>query len=368
MDIGRERDPVPDELLERSPEALESCGGVEVLFGRPTKLTSEPLHGLLESALELAAEVGDDVVGFLEPDHGGLEEAGHCVSAGFGGVGLKDEWSPRVGVEDAAEPEVTGAAEGVERREVEHPGVVNKAGDHRLSERSVVELLDHAQRGAEERLSPDSADGALRDFPASARDGGGDGEGGSELCAVHGLNERTGDVGNPRDRGHRFHEGADGFGFFVDSGFPVGDGSGRDREALSGEVAIPSREVPELEGFEALVGIVSGPVGRRDLEPPRSEEIGGSLRDVSAEFGGLEFGLESRDLGGAVSRSSSGETGGLAEEFGGDEKGTLCDWLRFDIEGAFPEEAKSGLFEPSWLLGFHRWSERSKGAQHSCAV
>ncbi len=120
--------------------------------------------------------------------------------------------------------------------------------------------------------------------------------------------------------------------------------------------------MPELEGFEALVGIVSGPIGRRDLEPSRTEEISGSLCDVSAKFGGLEFGLEPGDLGIAVSRFSSREARGLAEEFGGDEKGTLCDGLRFGIERAFPEETKSGLScEPSRLLGFHRWSDRFEG-------
>jgi hypothetical protein len=323
-------------------------------LGRTTKPTSEALHGLLESALEFAAEVGDDVLRFVKPGDGGLEEAGHRVSAGFGGVGLKNEGSPGVGVEHAAEPHIAGIAESVERREVKHPGVVHKASDHRLGVRSVVKLLDHDQRGSEESLGPDAPNGTFRDFPTSARDGGGDGERGSELRAVHGLNERTGDVGNPRDRRHRLHQGADGFGFFVDSGLPVGNGTGGNGEAFSGEIAIPPREMPELEGLETLLGIVAGTIRRGDLEPPRSEKLSGSLGDVSAKFCGLEVGPESRDLRGAVSRSSPGETGGLAEEFGGEEKGTLCDGLRFSIEGALSEKPKSGSLEAFRLMEFHQ--------------
>ena len=67
------------------------------------------------------------------------------------------------------------------------------------------------------------------------------------------------------------------------------------------------------------------------------------------------------DFGCAVSRLSSREARGLAEEFGGDEKGTLRDGLRFGIEGALAEETKSGMFEPARLLGCHRRSDRFEG-------
>lgn len=354
VDIGGEGDPVSDELLERSPEPLESRGGVEVFPGRTAKPTSEALHGLLESAFEFAAEVGDDVLRFVKPGDGGLEEAGHRASAGFGGVGLKNEGSPGVGVEHAPEPDIAGIAKGVERREVKHPGVVHKAGDHRLGVRSVVKLLDHDQRGSEESLGPDAPYGTFGDFPACAGDGCRDGEGGSELRAVHGLNERTGDVGDPRDRRHRLHQGADGFGFFVDPGLPVGNGTGGNGEALSGEIAIPPCEMPQLEGLETLLGIVAGTIRRWDLEPPRSEKLSGPLRDVSAQFCGLEVGPESRDLRGVVSRSSPGETRGFAEEFRGEEKGSLRDGLGFGVEGALSEKTQSGSLEPSRLMECHQ--------------
>ena len=159
----------------------------------------------------------------------------------------------------------------------------------------------------------------------------------------------------------RLHERADGFGFFVDSGLPVGNGSGRDGEAFSGDVAIPSREMPEMEGFEALVGIVAGTIGRRDLEPSRSEELSGSLCDVGAKFGGLECDFEVSDFRRAVSRPSSGETRGFAEEFRGEEKGSLRDGLGFGVEDALSKETKSGLLEPSRLMGVHRGSDRLEG-------
>jgi four helix bundle protein len=360
VDVGGKRNSISDELLERSPEAFESGGGVNVVLGGAAEFASESLHGSLERALEFAAEVGDDVLGFLETLNRDVEEAGHGGGIGFLRVGAEDERRSGMGVEDATEPEVACVAEGVEGGEVEHPGVMNEAGEYGLMGRVSQKLVDRDHGGAHEGLGADSSNGTLGDVPPGARHGLGDRKGAAETRAVHGLNHRAGDVVEAPQRRNGFDERTRCFVVLVDTLFPIGDGAGRDGELFRGDFSIPSSEATDGEGHETLIGIVSRAVLSRDLEPALAEEVGGPFSDMSTETGGLNFGPQPSDLGVGVFRLSSGESSGLAEKFRGKEIGPLRDGLGFGVESPLSEKAKAKVLETA-LRHPARISRRAPG-------
>ena len=341
VDVGWERDSVSDELLEGAPESLESRGGVPIVLDTSSKKRSHAIDGFREDALELRAEVGDDVLRFLKRGDGSLEEGSHGGGARSFRISLENQWRSGMRVENPAEPQVAAVAECMKRREIEHPGVMNEAGNHGIGWRFGIDAIKNVVGRAYERLGADAFDGSLGDFPSRAGHECSHHECATELGAVHGLNKSAGDVGDASDRGHRLDEGADGFGLLIGLAFPVGDHAGRDRKLFGGDDAVPSRHASELKDLESLMRFIVRSIDARNTKPAKSKKFCGSFGEKGALFGGLELGGELSDFRRSISPLSSVSRGSFGEEFRGHEHGSLGDAFGLGIEASFANEAES---------------------------
>jgi hypothetical protein len=123
-------------VFQSSPEALEAGRRVEVQGGG--EALRDPVAGdrLREGvSLELASEIGDDVLRGAKSASRGLQQARHLACSCPTGGDPKGEGRAGEGVEDGGQVEDLAAQQGRDGGHVHHPGVVDEGGDDGVSRR-----------------------------------------------------------------------------------------------------------------------------------------------------------------------------------------------------------------------------------------